>query len=388
MSLCNWQDRFRHLHRTSVRLDKLSQVPYALLVRSWSVTFRRRGFSGCLPGAENMQPFDTLNERVVSIFSATLRLYQNLSSLQLMHVTVDGCLRQTLALLLRLDDLGLCNWDIVVPDGFLPLRRLSLSGPGPTDTTGPVQIGCPGTLRTLHAGDYISRLILGFGPHTLNQLIDLALVTVENVDLFFRFLGQCPQLECLAVRVLDNPAALPLPTDAKIIPHLRTLAGPPNVHYLLTSGRPISTATVLPDTSVGVAPPQELIHVCFAIARSSVPICSLNLMPKEAVNLEFLAAIATLFPELSELSLTLPETTGSDIFFLNMCYGPRRGPPVGLEWPDLDDDAAFDNITVDDISDDEVEESPTIVAVKSGKPETHQADSTAPPAAQLCSRHL
>ncbi|KAJ7824273.1 hypothetical protein B0H14DRAFT_1303349 [Mycena olivaceomarginata] len=94
MSLCNWQDRFRHLHRTSVRLDKLSQVPYALLVRSWSVTFRRRGFSGCLPGAENMQPFDTLNERVVSIFSATLRLYQNLSSLQLMHVTVDGSLRQ------------------------------------------------------------------------------------------------------------------------------------------------------------------------------------------------------------------------------------------------------------------------------------------------------
>ncbi|KAF8160551.1 hypothetical protein K438DRAFT_1859644 [Mycena galopus ATCC 62051] len=377
MTMDNWQDRLRHLHRTAVRLDNLNEASYALLVCSWTVTFKRHRNWG-LPGVENMQPFDALNERVVSTFSTTLRLYQNISSLHLTQVTVDRSLRQTLSLLPRLEDLGLCNWDIVARDGFLNIQCLTLSGTGPTDTREPVQIGAPESLRSLDAGNYISGSITGFGLRILHQLVNLSLETVQEVDPFFRFLRQCPRLQSLAVRVLSNRVALP-EVHPTTLPHLRTLAGPPKLHHLLAPGRAISSATALPDTSVSVATLQEeLVNVCFAITRSSVPVHSLTLVPKEATNLEFLAAITALFPELKELSLTLPEPL-KDLSFLCMCYGHRRPiPPVELEWPDLDDDTAFDNAPADDISDDEVDESPTILDVKAGKPETHQSDNTVP----------
>jgi hypothetical protein len=176
---------------------------------------------------------------------------------------------------------------------------------------------------------------------------------VEDFDLLFRFLGQCPRLESLGVRVLNNRVALP-DVHATIIPHLHTLSGPPKLHQLLTSVRPVRSAEVPLGGIFDAAPPQELIHVYFAIARSSAPIRSLTLMPTEAADPEFLAAITILFPGLRGLSLTLTNDPYSP--FRHRRHNP---PPVELEWPDLDDVTAFDDAPADNISDDETEESPS-----------------------------
>ncbi|KAF7328530.1 hypothetical protein MVEN_02540500 [Mycena venus] len=99
-----------------------------------------------------------------------------------------------------------------------------------------------------------------------------------------------------------------------------------------------------------------------AISRATVPLKSLHLPYQEGGFLDRLAAIASVFPELTELSLEFLELysifrcgTGDD-------YGPgaalnmMRGPPRDCRTLELDDEGAFDGeLPVDDISDAESE---------------------------------
>ncbi|KAF7366159.1 hypothetical protein MVEN_00492900 [Mycena venus] len=357
IDLKNWIQRVDHLHRTAVRLDRLSGAPYASFVRSWHVTLTKgdRLTRGRLPGVENFELVNLMNDRVVATFCTTLRFYQNLSSLHLTHFTIDAPLRETLTLLSGLEDLHLCDCSITVSHGFLRLQRLkiiNIVGSPLTADHAPLQIASPETLRTLTVDNSFPSLSSGFGAARLDQLVDLSIGFLRDVDALPPFLEQCPLLESFTLRVLNPQTTLP-PVSTEVIP-------------LLSPFHPHS-ATVLFDLLV-TWQEDALTEVCRDIAHSSAPLQSLTLLPPVAATLEFLVTLTSLFPELKTLSITVwggPTKRGRRACALGTPTMRSSKPiPVDPRRSDLNDDAAFDNIPADDISDSEPDETHTIVVVK------------------------
>jgi len=139
---------------------------------------------------------------------------------------------------------------------------------------------------------------------------------------------------------------------------------------LLTPGRPVSCATVLEDVGFWLGH-DYLMDVCLDIARSSVPVHSLALLPPTAPGLEFLANITSLFSELKELTLVIQmEQILAPRYGRRMAASRGRGATVDQRRPDLSDDAAFDDLPADDISDNEADDSSTIIVARA----PHQKD--------------
>ncbi|KAF7366158.1 hypothetical protein MVEN_00492800 [Mycena venus] len=150
-----------------------------------------------------------------------------------------------------LDDLNLSDCNILVSRGFLPLKRLSVWRCDFGEDQERLQLGSPETLHILHPGAHISRLISGFGPRQLNHLVKLWLsdLTVQQVELFFRFLGQCPRLESLTIYSPDNHITLP-PVHCDSLLHLHHLVAPSIFHQVLTPGRLVDYVHVLRNNGV------------------------------------------------------------------------------------------------------------------------------------------
>ncbi|KAJ6563920.1 hypothetical protein B0H19DRAFT_1139995 [Mycena capillaripes] len=355
----NWTDHLHHLHRAAVRLDRLRDSPYALLVRSWKAAF---GGHPTYHKIRNVRHFDLLKVKVITTFSATLTAYRNLSSLSLQNVIIDASFRESLRSLSKLEDLQLSGCRIVRREGFLPLKRFQIAYEVVTNEE-PLQMASPDTLRILHSESHIFRLIKGFGQQILRHLVDLTIRTERDFDTLFIFLKQCPHLESLAINAPNVPLTLP-----SIHPHtvqrLRALTAPPKLHELLTPNRPVSAATVLkgPDTESDA---DYLIHICVDISRSSVPLNSLVLPPVNP-TLEFMVAITSLFPDLRALSMeVLGMTPARQGFGRNVNYRHIPVPSVDLPLPDLsDDDAAFCNLPAEEISDDEADNLPPIIVIR------------------------
>ncbi|KAJ6554320.1 hypothetical protein B0H19DRAFT_1262696 [Mycena capillaripes] len=362
----NWTDHVRHLHRTAIRLDRLCEGPSSL-VRSWKVTFnycdRIAGYHWHPeipniqhPEIQNIHLFDLMNERVVATFSATLRLYQNLCSLHLGYVSIDASFRKTLASLPRLSDLGLSSCKITTLEGFLGLRRLGMSGGYQRKNKQPLQIASPDTLHSLDAGEFIMRLIPGFQGRTLDHLVHLSIQRVHSLDLLFPFFGQCPRLESLVINAVDVNTTPPT-LHPNTIRNLRVLTGPPTVHKLLATDRPLSSAVVLDERGVERQEPEYVLRVCLDISRSSAPLRCLTL-PRTAPTLEFLVSVCALFPDLRELTLTVYH---GRIFVCGGWGCVEAG--VEQRCPDLSDDTAFDDLPMEDISDGETDKPRPTIAV-------------------------
>ncbi|KAJ6585624.1 hypothetical protein B0H19DRAFT_1368877 [Mycena capillaripes] len=376
----NWIERLHRLHRTAVRLDKLKEEPYASLVRSWTFA---KGDAACarVPGVQNIQLFDGVNDRVVATFSTTLGFYRNLSSLHLTRVTVDVSLSKTLNSLSRLNDLHFHNCKILISPGFLPLQSLGLDQCDLQNAQDPLLIAAPESLLTLKPASHISQLISGFGPRRLNHLTDvwLTCLTVQDVDLLFRFFEQCPQLESLTIRATENHTTLP-GVRPNCIPHLRSLAAPSIFHQALAPGRPLSHVEVLRNN--GVAEDEDyarLTQVCCDIARSSVPLRNLVLPAPwgAAPSLEFLVGAMSLFPDLKRFSFTVQLRIFDGEFILTWFGRQTKNFVEDDRHCDLNDEVAFDYILEDVISDDEADEERTIIDVRA--PNMNEAGTTMQP---------
>ncbi|KAJ7495319.1 hypothetical protein FB451DRAFT_364899 [Mycena latifolia] len=365
MNRTNWMDRVRHLHRTAIRVEKLSVGPYPLLVRSWKVTLRPANIptTRLAPNILKIHLFDAMYERATTTFRATLGVYQNLTALEISGFTIDAAFLGTLASLSHLEALTIRNSEIVACKGFLGLGsltacglRLALGGEGP------LQIASPETLHTLNldADNESSPLIAGFGPAKLAHLTHLSFGNIRSVHTLFGFLKQCPLLESLSITWLPRQSSLPA-VHPSTIPLLRTLTGPGALLQLLAPNRPVSCATVLND-STGLEPDQ-LMRVCMDISRSASPLRSLSL-PRTPPTLKFLDAITSLFPDLRELSVRI---AGRIQFRCGGSFGRRSDlkteTPVDSWSLELRDEDAFDTPPVDELSDAE-EEPPTIIFTK------------------------
>ncbi|KAJ7812126.1 hypothetical protein B0H14DRAFT_3879783 [Mycena olivaceomarginata] len=348
----NWMDHVRHLHRTAVRLDKL-QGSFAPLVHTWKATFHRRmTLSRHHSEIKNIHLFDTLGGRVVATFFATLRHYCNLSSLHFEFATTDLGGREALRCLPALKELHFRHCDIAAAEALLRIDALEMIGCFPIASDS-IRLASPEILRTLDVASGISHVISGFGSETLFTLVELSLQDVDDTQQLFQFLAQCPRLQLLAISFLEPPLAL---VPSSIIPHLRDLTAPPDVVRVLAPHRPIHSVTI----SHGRLRKPDIMPLCMAISRATVPLQSLNLSRAEP-SLEILANISSLFPELKQLSLKF---RGISIF---RCGGASdsesSGSPIIVDRRtlELNDDEAFTRILPsDDISDAEEDTPPPI----------------------------
>ncbi|KAF7365789.1 hypothetical protein MVEN_00452900 [Mycena venus] len=346
----NWMDRVRHLHRTAVRLDKL-QGSFAPLVHTWKATFHHgMTLSRYHSDIENIHLFDTLSGRVVATFFATLRHYRNLSSLHFGFATIDLGVREALRCLPALKELHLCNCGIAAAEALLRIDALKMIDCFPIASDS-IQLASPEILRTLDVTPDVSPAISGFGSDTLSTLVELSLGDVADAQQLFQFLAQCPQLQLLAIGFLELP--LP-PVPPSIIPHLRDLTAPPEVVRVLAPHRPIHSVTIS-DRRLRKA---DIMPLCMAISRATVPLQSLNL-PHAEPSLEILADISSLFSELKQLSLKLP----GDPICCGIFDYESPGSPITVDRRtlELNDDEAFTRILPsDDISDAEEDAPPPI----------------------------
>ncbi|KAJ6571075.1 hypothetical protein B0H19DRAFT_1372313 [Mycena capillaripes] len=333
----DWVESVRRVYRTAERLDRLAEDPFAPLVRSWTVTFRRR----IQLDVQNFDLLDNLADRISSMFSTKLSRYQNLSTLHIQQLTIDNSFRKILVSLSRLEHLNLCDCDIVAREG----------------ERSPVQLASPDTLRTLDVGGDPASLITGFASAKLHHLADLSVHEPGDIDAFFKFLARCPRLESLEIRRFTS--RFTLPSFHRItIPFLRTLAGPPQLIPLFPLNHPLGSMRVLHNGGHGFST-ADLTQLCAAIPTSSVPLYSLALPPiVETKVLQLLEQIAILFPELRELSLEIQDSVTlrrrrrdrSELF------SPLRSESaVDQGMIDLSDVAAFGDLPADEISDDEAE---------------------------------
>ncbi|KAJ6566637.1 hypothetical protein B0H19DRAFT_1066922 [Mycena capillaripes] len=354
----NWIDCLRCLHRTAVRLDKLATAPYAPLIRSWKVATFEDPWTRDI-GPHRTRDIDRLyltRDRVMTMFCGTLRMYENLSSLHLSLVTIDTSFRESLAALPRLEHLQLCDCAIVVKEGSLPLKSLTMT-PQDADDPDNLQLASAASLRSLDAGNHIARLIGGFRSENLEKLVRLSVMDVWDVDTLFLFLKQCPRLESLSIHTSVHQSQLKLsPVLPSTVPLLCTLTAPAQLHQLLTPDHPVRAARVW---GKGVEGKDYMLRTCVVIARSSVPLHSLALPPTYP-TLEFLSAIGSLLPELKEFSmevLSRPVSEHSRTFMYRSLQSPslpwRLAQPDDPWAVDLDDNAVFDDLPVEEISDDE-----------------------------------
>ncbi|KAJ6564228.1 hypothetical protein B0H19DRAFT_1258695 [Mycena capillaripes] len=388
-----WTDgaRLHRLHRTAVRLDRMVEGSRALFVKSLNVTFGRgnilqshylthisnidlsdaeqaRAFSYFSATIEIYQNVSSLLARIFRTVSATIGLYRNLASLHIQLFTITASFRQTLGSLSRLDDLCLRNCDIVARTGFLALKTLTISG-HERDNVVPLQIATPSSLQSLNLdfGGTISPLISGFGPGKLLRLTHLSHQCLCDPDIFFAFLKQCPGLLSLAIHSTGPHITLPPAIHSNTIPLLRHLTGSPKVVRLFAPNRPIVGLTVLANKR----PPVDLVSLLTDISRNSVPLDSLVLPSYPLQKLQGLVAILALFPELRELSL--------EVFGYELVHGRRRRTTnaratidtqslVIDHWLVPRDEAAFDELPPDDLSDTEDQEYSSILTARESIP--------------------
>ncbi|KAJ6450199.1 hypothetical protein C8R45DRAFT_1043910 [Mycena sanguinolenta] len=362
----NWVERLHSLHRAAVRLDSLRESAHVGSIRSWH--FAAGKFR--LPfTVETFIPHIGLitptHARLVETFSATLCLYRNLRSLYLEALIIEASFRKTFRELSRLEDLALCDCDIVARDGLvMSLHSFTISTKKPAVYAvkvpqEPLRIVSPDFLHSLHldAPGETASLLTAFGRAQFPHLVVLSFQHLSNLEMFLAFLTQCPALEVLKITTVhrDVIASLPRYTlSPDTIPVLYDITVRDEMVGFFSLNRPITTVTILKEPShrpsVGYLTPAVL----NGLSTTSVPLLSLCI-DQASPTLELLTSITSLFPHLQQLSVHLPQPSVGRIYKCGRGRPPRP-PSVDDRCPALRDADAFNDIPEDFLSDVEEEQ--------------------------------
>ncbi|KAJ7323948.1 hypothetical protein DFH08DRAFT_1028870 [Mycena albidolilacea] len=373
----DWIAIVHSLHRAAVRLERIVDGPRARMVRSW--TFVANGnllsmsISRFFSHTTNIGMVDAMYERVFTAFSSTLGQYQHLRSLNIRELPIDRPFRDTLVSLSMLEDVTLGNCDISARDGvLLNLKSFAMSSTGGERikelSEELLELVSPRQLQTLKLdgwGDTIP-LMTGFGGQRFSHLTQLSLDTIFDLDLFLRFLTQCPRLQDLSVGKFspDGLTSFPSHVHPEAIPLLWSIDAPLDLVRALTPNRPVRGVVVRPGYLLSA---EDLTLAVLDISNASVPVRSLTL-PSTYPTLDSLNTMVSLFPELTSLSMEI----GCEQYVWSVCGGVYDGkhwaPEVDTRLPDVCDEGAFDSLPPEEVSDEEEEQPSPAIHVTS---ETH-----------------
>ncbi|KAF7336306.1 hypothetical protein MVEN_02178900 [Mycena venus] len=308
----DWSANIHRLHRAAVRLERIADGPRVRMVRSW--TFATNGNLASLSSSyshiTDIGMVVAMYERVVTAFSSTLGRYQHLCSLNIREFLIDKPFRDTLVSLPMLEEVTLGNCDIPARDGaLLNLKFFSMSNTGRKRTKDfseeSLELVSPGRLQTLKidgCGDTVP-LMVGFGGQRFSHLTQLSVDNIFDLDLFLRFLTQCPRLQCLSAGKFsrDGLTSLSSHVHPETMPFLRSIDAPLGLVRALTPNRPVRDVTVQPGYSLSA---EDFTLAVLDISNASVPVRSLTL-PSIYPTLESLNSMSSLFPGLTSLSMEI-----------------------------------------------------------------------------------
>ncbi|KAJ6558765.1 hypothetical protein DFH09DRAFT_1162475 [Mycena vulgaris] len=342
----DWIDNVHKLHRAAVRLERIADGPRIRMVRSWTFAANRDVvvWPQFHSQITNFGMVSVMHQRVVTAFSSTLGRYSQLRSLNIQQLLIDRPFRDTLVSLPMLQEVTLRNCKIPARDGvLLSLKSFTMSGTGFQKIKDLPEESLKLTLKIDGWGDTIP-LMTGFGGQRFSHLTELSLDTIFDLNLFLRFLTQCPQLQGLTVGKFSRRGLTSFSSHVhpETIPLLRNIDAPLALDLRLA---------------------------VLDISNASVPVQSLAL-PSSSPILEFLNAMSSLFPGLKSLSMEID----CEKFMKRMCggsfYSSTWTPEVDTRVPDVCDASAFDSLPPEEVSDagnEEEQPSPVVHA----ESETH-----------------
>ncbi|KAF7336305.1 hypothetical protein MVEN_02178800 [Mycena venus] len=359
----DWIANIHRLHRAAVRLERIADGPRVQMVRSLTFTANKNlvSQSRFQSHITNIGMVDAMYERVMTAFSSTLGRYQRLRSLNIRGFLIDKSFRDTLVSLPMLEEVTLGNCDIPARDGaLLNLKFFSMSNTGGQRTKDlseeSLELVSPGRLQTLKIdgrGDTIP-LMTGFGGQRFSHLTQLSVDNIFDLNLFLRFLTQCPRLQCLSAGTFSRDGRTPLSSHIhpEAIPLLRSIDAPLGLVRALTPNRPVRDVIVRPGYSLSA---EDFTLTILDISNASVPVRSLHL-PSTYPTLESLNTMSSLFPGLTSLFM---EIHCEEHIPFGRCGGVFRGEPwtpkVDTRLPDVCDARAFDSLPPEEVSDAEEE---------------------------------
>ncbi|KAF7374205.1 hypothetical protein MSAN_00302600 [Mycena sanguinolenta] len=128
---------------------------------------------------------------------------------------------------------------------------------------------------------------------------------------------------------------------------------------LFSPNRPLAAVTILysplKDWAAG-----DFMPIFNDLLKASIPLLSLSISSQGWPTLDLLAAITSFFPHLQELSVHLESPPD----FVHPIFGRPRPESPDMQCPVLRDDAAFDNIPEDALSDAEDDKPPSVALVR------------------------
>ncbi|KAF7336295.1 hypothetical protein MVEN_02177800 [Mycena venus] len=247
----DWVANVHRLHRAAVRLERIADGPRVRMVRSW--TFAANGslvvMSRFQSHIANIGMVGAMYERVFTAFSSTLGRYQRLRSLNIRGFLIDKPFRDTLVSLPMLEEVTLGSCDIPARDGaLLNLKFFSMYHTGGLRTKDfseeSLELVSPGRLQTLKIdgwGDTIP-LMAGFCGQRFSHLTQLCVDNIFDLNLFLRFLTQCPKLQSLSAEEVPSVSRTSLSSHVhpETIPLLRSIDASLDLVQALTPNRPRS----------------------------------------------------------------------------------------------------------------------------------------------------
>ncbi|KAJ6502250.1 hypothetical protein C8R45DRAFT_975891 [Mycena sanguinolenta] len=347
----DWISSVHKLHRAAVRLERIADGPRVLMVRSW--TFVGNGSLVPLPRSLYTTHIGMINAmygRAVMAFSSTLGQYQHLYSLNIRDFLIDRSFRDTLVSLPRLEEVSFGNCDISARDGILLNLKSFTMFSTKSVLIDSLELVSPGRLQTLKLdgrGETIS-LMEGFSHQRFSHLTQLSLDIIFDLNLFLRFLTQCPRLQGLSARKLsdDGLTSLSSHIHPQTIPLLRSIDAPLALVRALTPNRPVRKVIVQPGWPLS---PEDLTLTVLDISNASAPVRSLAL-PTTYPTIESLNTLSSLFPGLTSLSMDILCDEG-----MHVCgyggYFRSCSPEADIRLPDVCDEDAFDSLPPEEVSD-------------------------------------
>ncbi|KAJ6475540.1 hypothetical protein C8R45DRAFT_1010313 [Mycena sanguinolenta] len=342
----DWISSVHKLHRAALRLERIADGPRTLMVRSW--TFVGNGKLVPLPKSSYTTHIGMINAvygRAVMAFSTTLGQYQHLCSLNIRDFLIDRSFRDTLVSLPRLEEVSFGNCDISARDGILlDLKSFTMFSTRSV-LIDSLELVSPGRLQTLKLdgrGETIP-LMEGFSHQRFSHLTQLSLDIIFDLNLFLRFLTQCPQLQGLSAGKLsgDGLTSLSSHIHHRTIPLLRSIDAPLALVRTLTPNRPVRKVIVQPGWPLSA---EDLVLTVLDISNASAPVRSLAL-PTTYPTIE-----SSLFPGLTSLSMDILCDEGMDVVCTYPVYS-RCSPEADTRFPDLCDGDAFDSLPPEEVSD-------------------------------------
>ncbi|KAK7036041.1 hypothetical protein R3P38DRAFT_2910324 [Favolaschia claudopus] len=328
----DWAARGQQLEGLATRLHDL--VEYAPLVRSWKAAIGLSVKESTVRiDIEDWCYFDSMYNRILTVFGATLGLYRNLYCLHLEWFVLDEPFLATLAALPMLEELFLQNCDLASYEDGLWLGLKAFTELGSYSTADSLRIADPTCLQTLRlqGSDIFRSMIVGFGTApNFTQLVDFSLEELTSLTTFFGVLRRCPRLESLKITSIARTAFLGLDSafadliEPTWIPLLRSIAAPSiALIRMIVPRRPVRDVAIYSSRmqSPRYLPAEEIILLLMDIASSAAPLHSL-VLPGTDPTLACFAFITRHFPQLRKLSMIIQET-GKE---------PIEGVPDSLMW--------------------------------------------------------